>query len=97
MHRQVFTHITCPRIMCDGGIAHMNLTLSVDEQLVIEARRAADSLGKSLNQLIREYLEQLTARNRPADDLDELRRLSAEGGGRSGGTPIKREDLHGRS
>ena len=74
----------------------MNLTLSVDEQLVKKARRAADSMGKSLNQLIREYLEQLTALDRPAEEVDELRRLTAEGGGRSGGWRFNREELHDR-
>ena len=74
----------------------MNLTLSVDEQLVKKARRAADSMGKSLNQLIREYLEQLTALDRTAEEVDELRRLTAEGGGRSGGWRFNREELHDR-
>ncbi|HEY7676641.1 MAG TPA: DUF6364 family protein, partial [Candidatus Methylomirabilis sp.] len=59
----------------------MNLTLSIDERLVKEARRAARARGKSLNQLIREYLEQLTARDNPRREVEELRRLSAEGRG----------------
>lgn len=75
----------------------MNLTLSVDEQLLKEARKAADSLGKSLNQLIREYLEQLTALDRPAEEVEELRRLTTEGGGRSGGWSFNRQELHDRS
>jgi hypothetical protein len=29
----------------------MNVTLSIDEQLVARARKKADALGKSLNQL----------------------------------------------
>jgi hypothetical protein len=74
----------------------MNLTLSVDEQLVKEARKAADSLGKSLNQLIREYLEQLTALDRPADEIREMRQLTVQGGGRSGGWRFNREELHDR-
>ena len=37
----------------------MNLTLSVDEQTVNRARKKAQALGKSLNQLIREYLQRL--------------------------------------
>ena len=74
----------------------MNLTLSVDDQLVKKARKAADSLGKSLNQLIREYLEQLTALDRPADEISEMRRLTEEGGGRSGGWRYNREEIHDR-
>ncbi len=38
----------------------MNITLSVDEKIVIEARKVAASMGKSLNQIIREDLERLT-------------------------------------
>ena len=32
----------------------MNVTLSIDEQTVERARKRAESLGKSLNQVIRE-------------------------------------------
>lgn len=75
----------------------MNLTLSIDERLVKEARRAARATGKSLNQLIRDYLEQLTARNDPQRDIEEIRRLSAEGRGRSRGWRFNRGELHGRA
>jgi len=37
----------------------MNLTLSVDEQVAQRARDAARKMGKSLNQAVRDYLEQL--------------------------------------
>ena len=33
----------------------MNITLSVDERLVRRARKKAEAMGKSLNQLVREY------------------------------------------
>jgi hypothetical protein len=36
---------------------HMNLTLSIDERLVEQARTIAAGRGKSLNQLIRDLLE----------------------------------------
>ena len=75
----------------------MNLTLSIDERLVKDARKTAAAMGKSLNQLIREYLEQLTARARPADDVEELRRLTKDGAGRSRGWTFNREELHERS
>ncbi len=74
----------------------MNLTLSIDERLVKEARRAARAMGKSLNQLVREHLEQLTARGDPQRDVEEIRRLSAEGKGRSRGWRFNRSELHGR-
>ena len=37
----------------------MNITLSVDEQVAQRARKAAQNMGKSLNQAARDYLEQL--------------------------------------
>lgn len=75
----------------------MNLTLSVDDRLLKEAREVAKAMGKSVNQLVREYLEQLTGRDEPQRDNDELRRLSASSGGRSGGWRFDRDELHERS
>jgi hypothetical protein len=75
----------------------MNLTLSVDEQLVARARKVARSLGKSLNQLVREYLRTLTATDDPESDVRELRALSKQGKGRSRGWRFDREELHGRT
>ena len=37
----------------------MNITLSIDEHVADSARKAARSMGKSLNQAVRAYLEQL--------------------------------------
>jgi Family of unknown function (DUF6364) len=37
----------------------MNITLSVDERVAERARIAAQAMGKSLNQAVRDYLEQL--------------------------------------
>lgn len=74
----------------------MNLTLSVDEQVVEEARKLAASMGKSLNQMVREYLEHLTSRDDAERDIDELRRLSLEGGGRSRGWRFDRDEIHER-
>ena len=75
----------------------MNSTLAIDDELVREARQVARAMGKSLNQLVREYLEQLTGRDEAARDIDELRALSGEGGGRSKGWRFDRDELHERS
>ncbi len=74
----------------------MNLTLSVDDRVVKRARNVARSMGKSLNQLVREYLEHLTAEEDARRDVKELRRLSEEGGGRSGGWRFDRDAVHAR-
>ncbi|NKB86615.1 MAG: MerR family transcriptional regulator [Acidobacteria bacterium] len=75
----------------------MNLTLSIDDRLLKEAREVGRAMGKSVNQLVREYLEQLTSRDDAARDIEELRQLSLDGGGRSGGRRVDRESLHERA
>ena len=75
----------------------MNVTLSIDERLVERARKKAEALGKSLNQLIRDYLERLAGGGDPERDLEELERLSTHGRGRSRGWRFRRDDLHERS
>ena len=75
----------------------MNLTLSVDGHLVEEARKVARSMGKSLNQLIREHLEGLTSRDDARRDVEEFRRLSDEAGGRSNGWKFDRDEIHERT
>lgn len=75
----------------------MNLTLSIDERLIEEARKVAGALGKSVNQLIREYLEQLTSAASTEEEMAELRRLSAEGGGDARGWKFDRDEIHARS
>jgi uncharacterized Zn finger protein len=75
----------------------MNLTLSLDDRLLEEAREVARSMGKSVNQLVREHLEQLTSKDEAARDVDELERLSLTSGGRSKGWKFDREEIHQRS
>ena len=75
----------------------MNLTLSVDEQIVQRARAAAEAMGKSLNQLVREYLGSLAAGDDVERDIEEVRELSSESGGRSRGWKFDRDPLHARS
>ena len=40
----------------------MNLTLSGDDEVVRHARQIAEATGTSVNQLVREYLEQLAGK-----------------------------------
>lgn len=74
----------------------MNLTLSLNEKLVETGRRVAASMGKSLNQLIREHLEQLTSSASFEDTIAELEELSERARGRSGGWKFNREEIHER-
>jgi len=72
----------------------MNLTLSVDEQLVAQARKRASALGKSLNQLIRDYLQTLAGGDDPERSIDEFQNLS--GRGHSRGWRFDRDEIHER-
>lgn len=72
----------------------MNLTLSIDEQVVAQARKKAAALGKSLNQLIRDYLQDLAGGDDPERSIDEFRSLS--GRGHSRGWRFNRDEVHER-
>ena len=84
------------RIMCTRNDGTVNVTLSVDDEVMRQARRHAEALGTSVNQLVREYLEQLAGRTDPAVDAEEFRRLSHLAQGDSANWRINREELHER-
>ena len=73
----------------------MNVTLSIDEQTVARARKKAEALGKSLNQLIRDYLQRLAGSDDPEKSIAEFKRLS--GKGHSRGWRFNRNEIHERS
>lgn len=50
----------------------MNITLSVDDQVARRAREAAEKMGKSLNEVVRDYLEQLAGSVRRGQQWSEL-------------------------
>jgi hypothetical protein len=74
----------------------MNVTLSVDDEIIRKARQRAEATGTSVNQLIREYLEQLAGRRDPNADAEEFERLSRMSQGNSRGWKFNREELHER-
>ena len=82
--------------MCARNIYSMNLTLSVDDEIIQRARRRADAMGKSVNQLVREYLEQLAGRSDRAALAEEFHQLTRQATGNSKGWKFNREELHER-
>lgn len=83
----------------DTGSVHtypvpMNLTLSVEDRAVAEARKVAESMGTSLNALVRTYIESLAGQASGGDTMAELRELSARG--RRGGWRFDRDEVHER-
>ena len=77
-------------------MCRVNITLSIDDQVVAKARHIAAVRGTSLNQLVRDYLDDLTRHNDVKSVLDELDSMWSESTGRSQG-PWRREELHERS
>ena len=90
------THNPCARNILPGD-HQMNLTLSVKEDVIKRARSVAKAQGSSVNQLVREYLQALGGSSAPEEEIEELRRLSAEGKGRSRGWRFDRDEVHARS
>lgn len=74
----------------------MNLTLSIDDEVIRQARRHAEALGTSVNQLVREYLNQLAGKTDHAADALQFERLSRASHGNSQGWKFNREELHER-
>lgn len=74
----------------------MNVTLSIDERVMKEARRRAEAMGTSVNQLVREFLEQFAGQTDPDADAAEFERLSRAARGNSRGWKFNREELHER-
>lgn len=72
----------------------MNVTLSIDEQLVSRARKKAEALGKSLNQMIRDYLQTVAGGDDAERSIEEFKRLSGQGNSR--GWRFNRDEIHER-
>ena len=86
-----FTRNPCARIICS-----INLTLSIDDEVVQQARRRAEAMGKSVNQLVREYLEQLAGKSDREAHIAELGELTRNSTGNSRGWKFNREEIHER-
>lgn len=74
----------------------MNLTLSIDDEVILQARRRAEAMGTSVNQLVREYLERLAGKSDLKALADEYRELTRKARGNSGGWKFNREEIHER-
>ena len=75
----------------------MNLTLSVEKKIVEKARKAAESMGTSLNQVIRDFLEEFAGGQLASAEVEELRELSSRSEGHSRGWRFNRDEIHERS
>ena len=92
---------TCPKRTRDPCytyfVAQTNLTLTVDDELLRQARIRALEQGTSVNAVVREYLEHYAgsaARDGIAGFLELARRSQASSG--PGGRSWSRDELHVR-
>jgi len=75
----------------------MNITLSIDERVAEQARQAARAMGKSLNQAVRDYLEQLAGRAQLEAEIAAFLESTARTPGRLGGWKFNRDELQRRA
>lgn len=75
----------------------MNITLSVDERIAEQARKAAGAMGKSLNQAVRDYLEQLAGQQAVAAELETFESSALSTPGRLRGWKFDRDEANRRA
>lgn len=75
----------------------MNVTLALNDDTLREARRRAEALGTSVNQLVRDYLEEFVGGTSSSELAAEFELLSSETVGNSGGWKFNRDEIYSRS
>ena len=75
----------------------MNITLSVDERIAEQARKAASAMGKSLNQAVRDYLEQLAGSQHLDSELLAFEQSALNSPGRLDGWKFDRKEANRRA
>jgi antitoxin component of RelBE/YafQ-DinJ toxin-antitoxin module len=72
----------------------MTIHVSIDDNLAAEVRKVADSMGLSIDHLIRDYLQKLASSATIEAELEELERLSEEAKGDSHGWKFNRDEIY---
>ena len=70
----------------------MNITLSVDEKVAQRAREAAQKMGKSLNQAVRDHLEQLAGSSRRGQEWAQFEARCRQSTAKLGGWKFNRDE-----
>lgn len=75
----------------------MNLTITIDDEVLKRARMRALQENTSVNALVRDYLEKYAGSKRQRRQaVADLLRLSQESGSRRGSSTWSRDELHER-
>lgn len=75
----------------------MNITLSVDERVAEQARKTAQAMGKSLNQAVRDHLEQLAGAQQLERDIAAFEASARQSPGRLRGWRFDRDEANRRA
>lgn len=75
-------------------VLSVNLTLSVDEDVLDRARRVAQHQGTSLNALVRDYLAQLAGKKSGPDLAREMRETFKKPAGKFGDWKWNRDEIY---
>jgi hypothetical protein len=74
----------------------MNITLSVDEKVAQRARENKQKMGKSLNQAVRDYLEQLAGSSRRGQEWAQFESRCLQSPAQLGGWKFNRDEANVR-
>jgi hypothetical protein len=74
----------------------MNITLSIDERVAERARQAAQAMGKSLNQAVRDHLEQLAGMTHQDAQAEAFEASARTSPGRLNGWRFDRDEANAR-
>lgn len=72
----------------------MNVTLSIDDKALERAREVACRRGRSLDDMIREYIDWLAGEASRAEAAAEIERLWEESSGDSGARRVSRVEAY---
>ena len=75
----------------------MNITLSVEDRVAEAARKAAFAMGKSLNQAVRDDLEQLAVSQQLAAELSQFADSACKTPAKLRGGKFDRNEANGRA
>lgn len=74
----------------------MNITLSVNEQVAQRAREAAQKMGKSLNQAVRDYLDQLAGSAQRSEQWSQFEERCMHSSAKLAGWKFDRDEANER-
>jgi hypothetical protein len=74
----------------------MNITVSIDDQLAQHASEAAQKIGKSLNQVVLEYLQQLADSAERDQQWAEFEKSCLTSSGKLNGWKFNRDEANQR-